>query len=191
MKRNPSKDLTGLVFERLTVLSKHSTGRSGTYYNCKCDCGNNTIVLSHLLTSGKSKSCGCYRKEKAVKLGKSRAAWINNKYPDGFSNMYHNYKSGAKRRNLLFDINKDDFFFLTQQRCYFCNRIPSSIMYNKRSSYTTFIYNGLDRFDNTKGYTKENCVPCCKWCNQAKSNMDLKEFNSWCIELQKHYISKL
>lgn len=30
--------------------------------------------------------------------------------------------------------------------------------------------NGLDRIDSSKGHTKENCVPCCKECNQAKMN---------------------
>ena len=27
---------------------------------------------------------------------------------------------------------------------------------------------GADRIDNTKGHTKENCVPCCIECNIAR-----------------------
>ena len=32
---------------------------------CKCNCGNNTIIPTNKLTSGKTKSCGCLRKETA------------------------------------------------------------------------------------------------------------------------------
>lgn len=30
------------------------------------------------------------------------------------------------------------------------------------------MYNGVDRVDNEKGYTKENCVPSCGSCNFKK-----------------------
>lgn len=32
---------------------------------CKCDCGNNNIISANKLTSGKTKSCGCLKKETA------------------------------------------------------------------------------------------------------------------------------
>jgi hypothetical protein len=32
---------------------------------CKCDCGNTTIIPTNKLTSGKTKSCGCLKKETA------------------------------------------------------------------------------------------------------------------------------
>jgi hypothetical protein len=28
--------------------------------------------------------------------------------------------------------------------------------------------NGIDRVDNSKGYTKDNCVSCCQFCNRMK-----------------------
>jgi hypothetical protein len=28
---------------------------------------------------------------------------------------------------------------------------------------------GLDRIDSKKGYTKDNCVPCCGFCNNLKA----------------------
>jgi hypothetical protein len=33
--------------------------------------------------------------------------------------------------------------------------------------------------DNTKGYTKENCVPCCKICNRLKSDLTKEEFEEY------------
>lgn len=64
-------DLTGRRFGRLTVL-----GRAGTYkppddplhsmvtWHCRCDCGNETVVIGANLRYGHSTSCGCKRHER-------------------------------------------------------------------------------------------------------------------------------
>lgn len=39
--------------------------------------------------------------------------------------------------------------------------------------------NGIDRVDNSKGYTSDNCVPCCWACNNAKKNNSSSEFLAW------------
>lgn len=58
-------DLTGQRFGRLTVIEKvpPKTGSTNARWRCKCDCGNETTVLSTTLRRGESTSCGCYRKE--------------------------------------------------------------------------------------------------------------------------------
>lgn len=35
---------------------------------------------------------------------------------------------------------------------------------------------GFDRVDNNLPYTFENCVPCCRWCNNAKNTLTGPEF---------------
>lgn len=40
-------------------------------------------------------------------------------------------------------------------------------------------YNGIDRKNNSKGYTLENAVPCCGQCNIAKASFTEHEFISW------------
>lgn len=40
-------------------------------------------------------------------------------------------------------------------------------------------YNGLDRVDSNLGYVAGNVVPCCRWCNQAKSSRPVGEFLTW------------
>ena len=57
------QDLTGQKFNRLTVVKYLSKSK----WLCKCDCGNETIVLTGHLKSGHTKSCGCYRKENTKK----------------------------------------------------------------------------------------------------------------------------
>ena len=39
-----------------------------------------------------------------------------------------------------------------------------------------YVYNGVDRVDNERGYSLENCVPCCKFCNRMKRDLGKKEF---------------
>ena len=68
------EDLTGMIFERLTVI-----GRGDDYISpkgihikqwfCKCNCGNEEPILvsTSNLKRGRVKSCGCYRHEKVSK----------------------------------------------------------------------------------------------------------------------------
>jgi hypothetical protein len=68
------KDLTGQVFERLTVLglAKDKTSSGGYQWFCKCTCGNTKTVASTALVSGSTKSCGCLRFENFKKKRKAR-----------------------------------------------------------------------------------------------------------------------
>lgn len=61
-------DLVGKKMGRLTVLRE--SDRKG-YYMCQCDCGKMKEINGYCLTRKKSPivSCGCYRSEKARKIG--------------------------------------------------------------------------------------------------------------------------
>jgi hypothetical protein len=61
----PQEDLVGKRFGRLLVLSFHSKNSKGAHvrWNCFCDCGNTTVVLSGNLKNGHTKSCGCLKDE--------------------------------------------------------------------------------------------------------------------------------
>lgn len=79
--------------------------------------------------------------------------------------LYCKYKYRANKKNLEFSISKDDFDNLTRQNCYICNK-------PKTDSHS----NGIDRYDNTKGYVESNVMPCCGECNYMKSNLDYNAF---------------
>lgn len=71
-----AKDLTGQRFGRLTVVSLDDTpyispgGKKTRRWLCRCDCGNEVVVLQNALTSQNgTRSCGCSRKETARKHG--------------------------------------------------------------------------------------------------------------------------
>ena len=79
------KNLTGKIFERLTVLKFIPDKTTQTRWECQCSCGNTTIVTTSQLNSGKTKSCGCFRvedmeKRMAKKSYLNKDEYINKKY---------------------------------------------------------------------------------------------------------------
>ena len=74
-----AKDLTGLRFGRLVVLRlnpepyRAPSGKPTRRCDCLCDCGNTCTVLNNMLTSGRTRSCGCLQREKAASTAKDLA----------------------------------------------------------------------------------------------------------------------
>ena len=46
---------------------------------------------------------------------------------------------------------------------------PSNTNRKDHSERSKFMYNGLDRIDPLKGYTKDNVLPCCKRDNYIRN----------------------
>lgn len=60
------RNLLGRRFGRLTVISRASNNKRGkARWLCQCECGRKKVILADSLLSGKTISCGCYRKEVA------------------------------------------------------------------------------------------------------------------------------
>ena len=64
------QDLSGMRFERLTVIEKdlEKTKKGTIYWKCKCECGNIISVSSTHLKSGHTKSCGCLKNKPSTKI---------------------------------------------------------------------------------------------------------------------------
>lgn len=82
-------DLTGQRFGRLTALNREPSKNSITMWRCRCDCGNELIVRNDSLCSGKSKSCGCLKRERTVER--------NYRHGDSHSRLYNVWR-GMKQR---------------------------------------------------------------------------------------------
>lgn len=61
-------DLSGKRFGRLVVLGKmaQNNANNKVIWLCQCDCGRQTVVIGSLLSTGKTKSCGCLTREKTI-----------------------------------------------------------------------------------------------------------------------------
>lgn len=66
-------DLIGKTFGRLTVTAPAEPAKNGSMrLTCECKCGNVTTVLLKSLLSGNTRSCGCYRKDRASLLAQPK-----------------------------------------------------------------------------------------------------------------------
>lgn len=54
-----TKDLTGQVFGKLTVIKRAENKNNRVLWLCQCDCGNTIAIQSNNLLNGHTKSCGC------------------------------------------------------------------------------------------------------------------------------------
>lgn len=173
------KDLQGQKFFRLLVISEIEKRQKGKVkWFCLCDCGNYCEKLGTSLVCGITRSCGCYRKEVVSKKNKE---FPIRKYKDNQSaknRLYKTYKNGAIQRGYDFLLTKEELLDLTSRNCYYCGDSPKQTS-NSYTSLPDYIYNGIDRINNSLGYNLDNCVPCCKICNVAKGSRLFDDFVEW------------
>jgi len=156
-----SKTWIGKRFGRFLVIGKEGNKCfNNSFVNCVCDCGNKKSVWGTSLYNGCSKSCGCITKEKSEKRSLIK--------------VMSYYKTHARKNKREFYLNEIEFKELIEKNCFYCNSKPENkvIIKNKKD----YLYNGIDRVDNKKGYIKENCVSCCKNCNLMKREMS---YDNW------------
>ena len=172
----PAKiDVTGHKYGRLTVLGESDILKYGRLaWDCICECGKKVIISSCHLRYGKVKSCGCYGKE---------ARRARTRKPEGvaaFKQLWWAYTKEAKNRGKSFTLSEEYFKREIQLPCHYCGSASANVKTPARKETTgNFIYTGLDRMDNTKGYEIGNVVPCCKPCNFAKGTRSYSEFQNW------------
>lgn len=187
--KNPSLEI-GTVYGQWTVLSfvkaMSQTDRH-TGYMCQCTCGTIRKVQGSLLKTGRSKSCGCTTQQRLVASGTKPI------YQAIIYSIYRNYDTQARERNYTFSLSLEEFSKLITQNCHYCNDTPSNTFKSGAKRYhglESFRYNGVDRLDNSKGYTLENCVPCCKKCNFAKGKFSYTEWLLW-VQRVYHNLNSL
>lgn len=156
---------------RVIDKSHRDSTKRRTYYNCICDCGKTFLTESAELHNGKKRSCGCTRYESA-KIAACKPIEIA-----ATNRIYANYKRSAKTRGLVFDIPKCVFISIIKLDCFYCGIAPSASYKNNRGDF--YVWNGIDRIDNSEGYVVDNIVPCCKNCNYAKTDQSQHDFYMW------------
>ena len=77
---------------------------------------------------------------------------------------YKQYERGAVSRNKSFEISEEVFEKIRLDNCYLCGK-------NNSPEHR----NGIDRVDNTIGYTNENIQSCCWDCNGIKRHYSLND----------------
>lgn len=175
------KDITGNRYNKLLVTSLAYIRKGSSFWNCKCDCGNEKIINIRSLNNGHTQSCGCLKKI-GIKLEKGVAS---------FNTLFYAYQKSAKRRNISFVLTEEEFKSLTLLPCFYCGKEPSQIYKSNKYGNGNYIYNGIDRVNNSLGYILDNCVPCCGICNRAKDVMTKEEFLNWIETVYAHSFERM
>ena len=89
-------------------------------------------------------------------------------YYQSLNGQWSFLKNRASRKERELEFTKEQYQQLFYQKtCYYCGTSCS----------------GVDRKDNSKGYTQENSVPCCWDCNWMKGSHDDRSFIKLCTHL--------
>lgn len=165
-------DLTGQRFGKLVVIGTTDIrGKDGHHFlfKCQCDCGNIKYLSSNALICNKATSCGCVRdfSKYGERLG-------------GIKKAIAYYINRAKKRGVPFELTEEQFGDLIYDNCYYCGK-PAS-----RNDYRGVKRNGIDRFDNDKGYVTGNVVSCCAQCNIKKGTTNGKEYIEYCKQVANY-----
>ena len=164
------------------------------------------VELSHSIrcTSGTRRvwktvctNCGMVRLKTTDKLGRlltCKSCRMMPKGEAGLNELFLRYKIGSSRNGRNFSITIGQFRAITSRDCHYCGRKPASVCicnkYNpaRKTDWGGYIYNGIDRKNNTVGYTILNCISCCYICNRAKSSMAYDEFIAYVSALSEHRV---
>lgn len=163
------KKLKGIKFGLLMLIDRFI--KNGiAYWNCKCDCGNNQVIIGqHQIVSGETKSCGCIcRRKKSLCRN-----WKGYGEISGY--LFCRYKAGAESRALDFEVNIEylwNLFLEQEERC----AISGISLIFPSSGTTSDGTASLDRIDSSKGYIEGNCRWVHKWLNIMKRDLGDKEF---------------
>ena len=176
-----------VIGHEIKPLKTTATNGSRNEYRivCECTCGRVKSMRASAFKSKLVVSCGHVGLQHRVAA--SRRVW---KLEPGISLMHAAY-SGVRYqalwRGIEWQLTVNDFQERSDQPCHYCAESGTKICRRKHIK-SVFVYNGLDRLDNTLGYSRPNCVPCCKKCNYAKHSMNVKEFKEWITRVARTFL---
>ena len=155
---NVNKEI-GLKFNRLTILKEADPyilpcGQTNKAYLCKCECGKEKVIRRLHLVRGSIKSCGCFKT--GLKMGKTESepklkkVWrqFKNRCTENYFESHLYFKKGIK----------------------VCKEWSEDYSEFKKWSLQNGYKLGLeiDRKDNSKGYSPENC----RWVTTLVNSMN-------------------
>jgi hypothetical protein len=143
------KDVRGQRFGRLTAISPASKIKGGCYrWNVLCDCGKHLTVKLSSLTSGVSKSCGCFHKDL---LSKHRHCTVEN------GRATREYRTWGSMKSRCLNRNHQNFKNYGGRGITVCERWSSNFQNFFDDMGDKPVGLSIERIDNNRGYYKENC----------------------------------
>lgn len=165
----PRNNLTGEVFGRLTVIEVAGKNKHGQYqWLCKCDCGNEVVVVGGRLRCGHTKSCGCYNRKRVSETHKVHG---------GTGTRLYSIWRGVKKRCLTPTCN--DYPHYGGRGITICERWMTyqNFKDDLLESYEDHVkihgenQTTIERTDNETGYSLGNCC----WATRKEQNANTRD----------------
>ena len=142
-------DLTGKRFNRLVVVKEVDKNKYGTrQWLCKCDCGKYVIDTSNHITTGHTKSCGCYK----IEFAKNSFT----KHGEKYTRLYNIWCSMKQR---CYDENCNNYTRYGGKGISVCDEWNNSYEcfrdWSMRNGYKDNL--SIDRVNNNGNYEPDNC----------------------------------
>ena len=156
-------DLTGQRFGRLIVIERAGSDKQKrATWKCSCDCGQVSIVSSGNLLKGITRSCGCIKREALIERSTTHQkrssrlyiTWQNMK-KRCCNPIVHNYHRYGGRGITVCDEWRNDFGKFYEWAI--ANGYDENAPYGQCT---------IDRIDNDKGYSPDNC----RWVDMKVQN---------------------
>lgn len=152
----PAKlNLIGQRFGRLIVTAetesrKEMSGKTRRRCMCRCDCGNNIVVSNESLLSENTRSCGCFKTEGLITRSLIHGHSSNGKWT-------RTYVSWAGMMARCHNPHCEKFIFYGARGITVCEHWH---LFENFLADMGECPHGLtlERLDNNKGYSKENCA---------------------------------
>ena len=153
-KTNKIVNLIGETYGCWTVVTlkgEPSNNLHHCLWLCMCVCGKTKVRTGSNLKKSK-RVIGCH------------CGFSHRGRP--FESLFNTIAHLAKRRGISVSLTYEEYLgFTSITECHYCDAPLIWEPFNKVNGHK------LDRKDNSLGYSKENCVVCCSFCNRAKSNI--------------------
>lgn len=148
-------DLRGQMFGRLVVIEEAGRSKHGfVLWRCVCDCGNEVIVSSNCLRTGQTQSCGCYQRERSSEF----AARCFATHGMCKTRLYRIWGSMLQRTGIHKGADEQSKRKYQDRGITVCDEWL--VFENFRDWALSHGYCDdlqIDRIDNDKGYSPENC----------------------------------